>query len=404
MTNTAVSPGWPLVATCSRGLEEVLRAELLALGHADAECGRGMVRFSGDLESVYEANVALRTGMKVLRRLAEGPASTREALYELAAAVPWEETFARGRTFAVESAGRSDPFRNTAYASLVVKDAIADRLRARWGARPDVERRNPDAVVHVHLAGERSGIALDASGEPLSHRGYRPMGGPAPLSESLAAGVLLLAGYDGSRPLLDPMAGTGTIAIEAALIATRTPPGARRSFACERWTSHDPAALERVRRRLLAVRRPAPAPIAARDRDPRAVAAARRNAEAAGMADSIAFAQADARDLEPPGEAAIIVANPPYGERLGDPGELAALYRELGDALKRRGAGGTAWLLVGNPDLVKAVGLRPARRIVLFNGPIECRLLRYDLYEGSRTLSRGNGDAAPRGGGTLSTP
>jgi len=393
MTRDGRSGAWPLIATCSRGLEEVLRDELAALGHPEAECGRGVVSFSGGLDAVYEANVSLRTGIRVLRRLTEGPAENREALYELAAAVPWEDAFARGRTFAVETAGRGAAFRNTAYASLVVKDAIADRLRARWGTRPDVERRNPDVVVHVHLGGERAGIALDGSGEPLSHRGYRPMGGPAPLSEALAAGVLRLAGYDGSQPLLDPMAGTGTIAIEAALIATRTPPGSRRTFACERWAGHDAALLAEVRRRRLSARRPAPAPIVARDSDPRAVAAARRNAEAAGVRDSVAFAVADARDLELPGRGAVVVTNPPYGERLGEARELAAFYRELGDALKRRGAGGTAWLLVGNPDLVKAVGLRPARRIVLFNGPIECRLLRYDLYPGTRTPVRGPADA-----------
>jgi len=376
--------GWPLIATCSRGLEDVLRSELAALGHAEAKCGRGMVSFRGDLEAVYTANVSLRTGIKVLRQLAEGPGATREALYELAAAVPWEEAFTRGRTFAVESAGRSPGFRNTAYASLVVKDAIADRLRARWGFRPDVERRSPEIAVHVHLAGESAGIALDSSGEPLSHRGYRPMGGPAPLAETLAAGVLLLAGYDGAQPLLDPMAGTGTIAIEAALIATRTPPGARRSFACERWAGHDSALLARVRERRLDERRPAPCPIVAGDREPRAVAAMKRNSVAADVRGSITFVANDARELTLPGEGAMIVTNPPYGERLGNLAELRTLYRELGDVLKRRGAGATAWLLVGNPDLVKAIGLHPARRVVLFNGPIECRLLRYDLYAGSR--------------------
>jgi putative N6-adenine-specific DNA methylase len=343
-----------------------------------------MVSFRGGLESVYAANVSLRTAVRVLRQLAEGPSSTREELYALASAVPWEEAFVRGRTFAVRSAGQGTGLRNTAYASLVVKDAVADRLRARWGHRPDVERRTPDVVIHVHLAGANAALALDSTGEPLSHRGYRPMGGPAPLAETLAAGVLLLAGYDGSQPLLDPMAGTGTIAIEAALVATRTPPGARRSFACEKWADHAAGVLAAVRERQAAGRRSAPAPIVAGDREPRAVTAMKRNAEAAAVAGSIRFVAKDALALESAGPGTLIVTNPPYGERLGDPRELAGFYRELGDALKRRGAGGTAWLLVGNPDLVKAIGLRPARRIVLFNGPIECRLLRFDLYSGSR--------------------
>jgi putative N6-adenine-specific DNA methylase len=378
---------WSLIATCTRGLEEVLRGELQALGHPDATSGRGMVRFRGGMEAVYSANLQLRTGMRVLREIEEGPAASRDELYELASSVAWEEVFSKGLTFAVESAGRGTAFPNSSFASLVVKDAIADRLRARWGVRPDVDRGSPGLVVHVHLARDRAGLALDSSGEPLSHRGYRPMGGPAPLSETLAAGILLLAGYDGSRPLVDPMAGTGTIAIEAALIATRTPPGGRRRFACERWPQHDFAVLQAVRERWSSAHRSAPSAVVAGDRDPKAIAATTRNAQAAGISTALVAVVREVRDLELPGEGAMIVSNPPYGERLGNPRELSTLYRELGDVLKRRGAGATAWLLVGNPALVKAVGLRASRRIVLFNGPIECRLLRYDLYQGERSKS-----------------
>jgi putative N6-adenine-specific DNA methylase len=344
-----------------------------------------MVKFRGGMEAVYSANVQLRTGIRVLRELEEGPAASRDELYQLASSVTWEEIFSKGLTFAVESAGRGTAFPNSSFASLVVKDAIADRLRARWGVRPDVDRGSPGLVVHVHLARDRAGLALDSSGEPLSHRGYRPMGGPAPLSETLAAGILLLAGYEGSQPFLDPMAGTGTIAIEAALIATRTPPGGRRRFACERWPQHDSAALQATREKSASARRDAPSPIVAGDRDPKAVGAATRNARAAGVSAALVSVLREVRDLELPGEGAMIVTNPPYGERLGDPLELSALYRELGDVFKKRGAGATAWLLVGNPALVKAVGLRASRRIILFNGPIECRLLRYDLYEGGRS-------------------
>jgi putative N6-adenine-specific DNA methylase len=376
-------PVWPLVATCSRGLEEVLREELLALGHDDASCGRGVVSFRGDLDAVYRANLWLRTATRVLRHLSEGPAGSREALYDLASKVAWEEVVARGQTIAVEAAGKADAFRNTGFAALTVKDAVVDRLRARRGSRPDVARKGADVRIHVHLAGEHSGLALDSSGDPLSHRGYRPRGGPAPLSETLAAGVLLLAGFDGSRPLLDPMAGTGTIAIEAALIATRTAPGSRRSFACERWCDHEPARLAKARETARVRRRPPPAVIVASDNEPRAAAAASRNAREAGVGDVVSVEARDVRDLVLPGAHAVIVTNPPYGERLGDPAALETFYRELGDTLKRRAAGATAWLLVGNLELAKSIGLRTSRRIVLFNGPIECRLLRFDLYAGS---------------------
>jgi len=347
-----------------------------------------MVSFRGDLAAVYRANLWLRTATRVLRLLSEGPAEDREALYELARKAPWEEVVARGQTIMVDAAGTAPTFRNTGFASLVVKDAAVDRLRARLGSRPNVDRKSADIRIHVHLAAARAGIALDSSGEPLSHRGYRPRGGPAPLSEALAAGVLLLAGYDGTQPLLDPMAGTGTIAIEAALIATRTAPGSRRSFACERWPDHQRTSLQRAREAARLLRQPPAAAIVASDSEPRAVAAARRNARAAGIGDAVKIEARDARELVLPGPNTMIVTNPPYGERLGDPAELAGFYRELGDALKRRASGATAWLLAGNSELAKSVGLRASRRIVLFNGPIECRLLRFDLYEGSRELDR----------------
>jgi putative N6-adenine-specific DNA methylase len=246
-----------------------------------------MVSFRGDLGAVYRANLWLRTATRVLRLLSEGPAEDREALYELASEVPWEEVVARGQTIMVDAAGTAAAFRNTGFASLVVKDAVADRLRARLGSRPNVDRKSADIRIHVHLASGRAGIALDSSGEPLSHRGYRPRGGPAPLSEALAAGVLLLAGYDGTQPLLDPMAGTGTIAIEAALIATRAAPGSRRGFACERWPEHQRASLLQVREAARLRRQPPSAAIVASDSEARAVAAARRNAREAGVSKAV---------------------------------------------------------------------------------------------------------------------
>lgn len=375
--------GWKLVATCTRGLEGVLRDELVALGHAEAVSGRGMVTFRGGIGAVYRANVWLRTAMRVVANLAEGPAADREALYALAEAVRWEDVIGSQQTVAVSVAGRGPGFRNTSFAALVVKDALSDRLRRLRGFRPAVDRVDPALRIHVHLGAETCSIGLDGSGEPLSHRGYRPRGGPAPLAESLAAGVLLLAGYDGSAPLVDPLCGTGTIAIEAALIATRRAPGLRRSFAVERWWQHDRRVFADVAAEARAATRPAPSPIHAGDLDAQAVRAATRNVREAGVAEVVAVERRDVGELVLPGAGALIVSNPPYGERLGDLGELRPFYRALGDALKQRGAGATAWLLVGNPELAKEIGLRVSRRIPLFNGPIECRLLRIDLYSGA---------------------
>jgi putative N6-adenine-specific DNA methylase len=392
VTGIADRPGRRLVATCARGLEGVLRGELERLGHAEAREGRGMVEFDGDFAAVMRANLWLRSAMRVLVHLADGPAGSREALYRLALGVPWEELIGRGQTFAVEVAGRGDAFDHSGFPALVVKDAIADRLRSRRGERPDVDRDRPDVLVHAHMSGARAGLSLDGTGEPLSHRGWRPRGGPAPLAESLAAGVLLLTGYDGSQPFLDPMCGTGTLAVEAALIATGSAPGLGRSFACERWAEASVTDVRELRAEAHRHRRPARAAIVGSDIDSRAVAAGARNAQEAGVGAEVRFDQRDVRELSPPGEGAIIVANPPYGHRLGRDSDLASLYAEIGDALKRRAAGCTAWILVGDPELAKRIGLRPKRRVVLYNGPIECRLLGFDLVQG-RLPARGGAEA-----------
>lgn len=389
---------WPLVATCSRGLEEVLADELRALDASAVAAGRGMVSFSGGLATVVEANLRLRSAIRVLVSLARGQVTDRGALYDLAASVPWEEVLTRHLTFAVEVAGRARAFRDASFAARVVKDAVVDRLRRVSGSRPDVSRDAPDIRLHLHLSDGASSLSVDSTGDPLSQRGYRPRGGPAPLNESLAAGILLLAGYDGSEPLIDPMCGTGTFAVEAALIATRTAPSLMREFAFERWPGHDRERFQEVVRRVGHTRRDAPAPIAARDRDERAVQATRRNLKAAGMDRWADVALGDVRELALPWrEGGVLVMNPPYGKRIGDVTKLGGLYRRIGDALKQRAPGATAWVLVGDRELAKQIGLRPSRRIPLFNGPIECRLLRFDLYEGSQRQEgrRGTEDARP---------
>jgi putative N6-adenine-specific DNA methylase len=382
-----------LVATCSRGLEEMLAAELAALGYPHAVAERGSVRWCADDRAVVRANLWLRSATRVLVTLAEGPADDRGALYALASSIAWEELVGPRQTVVVDVAGKGSGFASAGFAALTVKDALVDRLRSRRGERPDVDRRDADVRVHLHLSGTRAAIALDSSGEPLAHRGYRPRGGPAPLAETLAAGILLLAGYDGSRPLLDPMCGTGTIAIEAALLATRTAPGLQRRFACERWGFLPSALLREERAAARALRRPAAQPVVGSDHDRRAVAAARHNAVAAGVGETVRVERRELAELAPPGPGALIVANPPYGVRLGDAGELAGLYRAIGDVLKARGAGCTAWLLVGERTLAGAIGLRPQRRVVLYNGPIECRLLRFDLYPGRGEPERAPGPA-----------
>jgi putative N6-adenine-specific DNA methylase len=376
----------PLVATCARGLERVLADELRALGAVAVAPDRGSVLFSGDLRTVYDTNLRLRTAMRVLAPLVRGEVRSRESLYELASSVAWNEVISEEQTFAVDVVGRHRSFRNTTFAGQVVKDAAVDRLRATRGRRPDVDRDQPDIRVHLRLVDKgASTLSLDSSGEPLSHRGYRPRGGPAPLAETLAAGILLLAGYDGSEPLLDPMCGTGTFAVEAALIATQTPPGLHREFAFERWRVHDQMVFGETQHEASRGHRDAPQPIVARDRAERSVRATRRNLKAAWMDGWVEVEQRDALDLLLPwGSGGVIVANPPYGKRLGDVERLFGLYRRFGNSLKKQATGATAWILAGEPRLAKVIGLKPSRRIPLFNGPIECRLLKFEMYEGSK--------------------
>ena len=375
-----------LTATCARGLERVLADELRALGAEAVAPDRGSVLFAGDLRTVYNVNIRLRTAMRVLVPLVRGQVTNREGLYELAASVVWKEVLGSGQTFAVEVVGKHRSFRNTTFAGQVVKDAVVDRLRTAGGGRPNVDRDNPDIRLHLRLVEDGpSTLSLDSSGEPLSHRGYRPRGGPAPLAETLAAGILLLADYDGSEPLLDPMCGTGTFAVEAALIATRTPPGLHRSFAFERWPVHSLLNFEEVQREASHGHREAPQPIVARDRADRALRATHRNLKAAWMDSWVELEQRDALDLQLPwGSGGMIVANPPYGKRVGEVEKLFGLYRRFGDSLKNQAVGTTAWVLAGEPRLAKSIGLKAARKIPLFNGPIECRLLKFEMYEGTR--------------------
>jgi len=377
-------PGpWPLVATCTRGLEEVLADELRRLGAESVQPGRGMVELCGTMSTVIAANLELRSAMRVLLPLATDPVRSRDDLYQLAGSIHWERLIARRQTIAVEVAGRSSSFRDTSFAARVVKDAVVDRIRRRHGQRPDVDRADPDLRLHLHLSDQLTSLSLDSTGHPLSHRGYRPRAGPAPLAESLAAGILLLAGYDGSQPLYDPMCGSGTLPVEAALIATRTAPGLRRGFAFERWPQHEPALLERLRHQAGARSRPALAPLYASDRDRRAVAATRRSLEAAGVERWVEVRQQELAQLDVPFQNGLVVLNPPYGHRIGEAADLPELYRTLGSRLKHHATGNTAWVLTGSRALAAEIGLRTSRRIVLFNGPLECRLLRFDLYPGT---------------------
>ncbi len=371
-------------APCPRGLEAPLAAELAALGAAFVTTTDGGVGFAGALELAYHANLESRLASRILWRIAHGRYRNEDDLYALVNAVEWERHFNVDRTLRVDVAATRSPLQSLEFATLKVKDAVCDRFRAVAGIRPSVDKQRPDVRVHAFLAEREATLYLDTSGEALFKRGYRRETDAAPLRENLAAGLIALSGWTPESPLLDPMCGSGSIAIEAALIAADRAPGLGRTFGFQKLAWYDGPAWQRIRQRAHDRVRPAPdAPaIFASDIDARVVEVCRRNLATAGVAGYVDVAVADALLRAAPASAGVLIANPPYGVRLESDAALTALYPKLGDALKQRFAGWTAYLLSGDPRLPKLIGLKPSRRTVLFNGAIECRFCRFEIVAG----------------------
>lgn len=373
----------PLFATASRGIEPLLAVELEALGAKKVRQGRGGVNFMANLDEAMRLIVHSRLAMRVLYPLGEFESSGADGLYDAASSVEWEEWLTTKSTFAVEATLTNSEHTHSGFVALKIKDGVVDRLRKVKGARPDVDTHSPDVQVVAHLNKTKLSLSLDLCGDPLFKRGYRLKTTPAPLKETLAAAILLASGYDGTEALADPMCGSGTIVIEAGLIATRRPPGLTRHFAVERWPSlgqKASALLEDVKREAHAQLRPALAPILAFDRDEEAIVAATRNVAAAGLTASVRVEEADVLHQAALGEVApgLVCTNPPYGDRLTAGGQkgMKTFYFQLGEAMNHW-AGWRMAFLSGNPAFESAFHHRPIKRTPLFNGPIECTLLEY---------------------------
>jgi putative N6-adenine-specific DNA methylase len=369
-------------ATTAKGVEEVLAGELVRLGVAEVAIESGGVRFAGGMEAAYRANLWLRTASRVLMPLAEFACESPEELYQGVRTIPWTQYVTPSMTLAVDCNLRDSALTHSGFVALKTKDAIVDEVRDRCGTRPNIDTKDPDLRVNVRLFRNRCTLSLDCSGTPLDRRGYRLDRHEAPLKENLAAALVELSGWDGSVPFLDPMCGTGTIAIEAALKALRIPPGLLRAgFGFQRWPGFDRGLWERLieeaREGMLAQ---LPAPVLGSDISHSAVAMANENARRAGVNELISLGRCEISELNPPPGPGILIFNPPYGKRLGEEEELKPLYKEIGDVMKKRCKGYTAYLFTGNLELAKSVGLKASRRIVLYNGPIECRLLKYEMY------------------------
>ncbi len=382
---------FPLLAKTFTGLESVLAAELTDLGAREVATGRRMVSFSGDQELLYRANICCRTAVRILKPIATfeldsvttntAAADPAKALYAGLQEIDWAPHLDAGGTLAIDPVVHNSPITNSMYASQVAKDAICDWFRDRYGERPNVEKQRPDLRINLHIDARKVTVYLDASDQSLHKRGYRRETNEAPLNEVLAAGILRLVGWDGSAPLVDFMCGSGTLPIEAALMAGNIAPGIlRQQFGYMRWPDFDSALHARLLDAAQQARRaPGPLMIHGSDIDSQVIAAARDNAARAGVAKAIQFAESNFEAVVPPGPAGTIVFNPPYDERQ-KVDRIAAFYRRLGDVLKRRWSGYTAWMFTGNLVAAKQVGLRTAARIPLNNGPIECRLLKFPLF------------------------
>jgi putative N6-adenine-specific DNA methylase len=371
-------------ATAPRGLESLLVAELAALGAIAPAAVPGGVAFSGDWRVCYAANLWSRLASRVLWRVAEFDYRNEADLHEAARQVDWMRYFTVERTLRVNVSAQKSPLTSLDFATLRIKDAVCDRFRESAGSRPNVDRANPDVRVHAFLEAARGAFYLDTSGEPLFKRGWRAGAGEAPLRENLAAGIVMLSGWKPEEALLDPMCGGGTILVEAAAMARGRAPGAKRSFGFEKLKIFDPDLWKKIRHQKSETPSSSvPLQIFGSDSDPRVLGDARRNIAAAGVDRWVKLEQADVLERTAPAASGVMIANPPYGERIGSKEELAAFYPKLGSALKKNYPGWRCHFFTADMRLPKLVRLQPSRRVPLFNGALECRLFEIAIVAGS---------------------
>ncbi len=377
-------------APCPRGLEQVLVAELTRLSATAVTPTDGGVAFTGDLGVACRINLESRIASRVLWRVGDGGYRDEHQLYDLVKAIDWKRHFAPTRTLRVDVAATRSPLQSLEFATLRVKDAICDRLRDDLNVRPSIDKRQPDVRVHAYLTARDATLYVDTSGEALFKRGYRRDADDAPLRENLAAGLLALAGWMPDQVLLDPMCGSGTIAVEAALLAADRAPGLSRTFGFQKLAWFDGPAWQRMKQSARDRVRAAPANVSifASDLAAGAVAKAQANLRHAQVDAFVQVECADLLDRAAPAAAGILLANPPYGVRLADLERLARFYPLLGDALKQRFAGWTAYFFTGDLRLPKLIHLKVAKKTPLFNGAIECRLFAFPLVSGRHDPAR----------------
>lgn len=370
-----------LIAKTFQGLEEVLARELTELGASNIEIGRRMVSFTGDKALMYKANFCLRTAIRILKPIKHFTAKTADEVYDAVKAIAWEEFLDNMSSFAVDAVVFSNEFRHSKFVAYKVKDAIVDYFREKTGNRPSVRISNPDLAINIHIAEDQCTLSLDSSGESLHRRGYRQEQVEAPLNEVLAAGMILMTGWRGECDLIDPMCGSGTIPIEAALIARNIAPGIfRKEFGFEKWKDFDQNLLDSIYNDD-SQEREFTHKIYGYDNNPRANEIATHNVKAAGVSKDVILKIQPFQQFEQPKEKSIIITNPPYGERISS-GDLLELYKMIGERLKHAFTGNDAWILSYRDECFDQIGLKASVKIPLFNGALECQFRQYQLFDG----------------------
>ena len=370
-------------ATCPRGLEAVLEQELNAMDALAISTSEGGLRFSGDMELCYRVNLHSRVASRVLWQIDRAAYRNEDDIYQRTRSLPWENWFSAHDTIAVKVTAQRCPLKSLEFITLRIKDAICDRFRELSGIRPSVDTHAPEVRIHAYFNAEQCTLYLDTSGDALFKRGYRHFTGEAPLRENLAAGILKLAGWEPGIALLDPMCGSGTFVVEAALMTLGIAPGSKRPFGFERLKNFEAGNWQRLRAQTSADDGGQALQIYGSDQDKWAIMDARKNLDTAGIGERVSVEEKSVLDVSAPAEHGVLVMNPPYGERLGEADALAELYPQLGSLFKQRFAGWRVAILTADTRLPKLMRLKPSRKIPLFNGPIECRLYLFEMVAGS---------------------
>jgi len=377
-----------MIAKTLFGLEELVAQELEEIGAKDIVILNRAIAFSGNKRIMYMANYHLRTAIKILKPIEQFKARDEHDLYREVQKIDWEEYLDNDKTFAINATISGDYFNHSMYVALKTKDAIVDQFRDKTGERPSIDTEEPDLRISVHISDTLCTISLDSTGTQMGKRGYKTKQVFAPLSEVLGAGLVKLSGWDQKTQFIDPMCGSGTIPIEAAMIAYNIAPGKFRHFAFQYWDDFDDELYSKIKKEATEQEKTEGPIIYCWDKDPKANSITHDNAVRAGVRDYLEIKKQNLLDTEEFGEPAHIIMNPPYGERLDEDEDMNELYGELGTHLKHKYNGSDAWIISANLRALKFIGLRTSKKIKVFNGPLECRFNKYELYKGSRKAAK----------------